>query len=68
MLARVESVVAEGNHCLVRFVGTGGHIRPELRWGLVLRSTPTDGGCEVAVTFDSPLEVLEQDDLAAITS
>ena len=61
MEARIEDVVAEGNHCLVRFLHTDGKITPELRWGLVLRSTPSGEGCVVAVKFDNPLETLALD-------
>ncbi len=66
MLATIDASVSDGSHCLVRFLDTHGCIKPELRWGLVIRSTEVDSGYEVAVSFDVPLEVLDIDGLRAI--
>lgn len=64
MLARVADMVTEGSNCLVRFVNTGAGVRPELRWGLVLRCDELESGkYELAVRFDSPLEHLDVDTL-----
>ena len=66
MLARVGDNVSEGSHCLVRFLNGGNAILPDLRWGLIIRANDLESGeCEVAVSFDSPLEVLDLDALAA---
>jgi hypothetical protein len=65
MLAEVADVVMDGSHCLVRFVNAGSAVRPELRWGLVLRCDELEPGrYEIAVRFDSPLEHLDIEALA----
>jgi len=64
MLAQVDDNVTEGSHCLVRFIDAQGCIKPELRWGLVIRSMEAESGCVVAVSFDVPLEVLDAEGLA----
>ena len=61
MLACVQDEVEEGSHCLVRFINAGDCVRPELRWGLVLRTVCEEGTCMVAVKFDVPLEYLDPD-------
>lgn len=66
MLARVADAVTEGSNCLVRFVNAGAGVRPELRWGLVVRCDELESGeYEVAVHFDSPLETLDVEALRA---
>jgi len=66
MLAEIADPIAKGSHCLVHFVNAGTGLRPELRWGLVLRCHELETGrFEVAVTFDSPLERLDTDSLVA---
>jgi len=65
MLARVQEDIEDGSHCLVRFVNAGDCVRPDLRWGLVIRTVREDGTCEVAVKFDVPLEFLDPDGPAA---
>lgn len=66
MLARVADELTQGSHCLVRFIDVSAGVRPEHRWGLVLRSRQLENGeCEVAVKFDSPLELLDVEALLA---
>ncbi len=66
MLARVADELSQGSHCLVRFIDVSVGVRPEHRWGLVLRSRQLENGeCEVAVKFDSPLELLDVEALLA---
>jgi hypothetical protein len=60
MLAQVGGRVTQGSHCLVRFVNAGAGVRPELRWGIVVRCDELESGkYEIAVRFDSPLEHLD---------
>ena len=60
MLAEVADVVTEGSNCLVRFVNADAGVRPELRWGLVVRCDQLESGkYQLAVRFDSPLEHLD---------
>jgi len=66
LCALIADPITEGSHCLVRFVNAGGGVRPELRWGLVMRCEEQDTGkFEVGVKFDSPLEHLDPDALVA---
>jgi len=66
MLAHIDDPIVEGSHCLVRFLNAGSGLRPDLRWGMVLRcAAAEDGRFEVAVHFNSPLEHLDADQLAA---
>jgi len=66
MLARVADELTKGSHCLVRFINASAGVRPEHRWGLILRSRQLESGeCEVAVNFDNPLEMLDIDALIA---
>jgi len=60
LLARVADVVPDGSNCLVRFVNAGDGVRPELRWGVVVRCSELESGkYEIAVHFDNPLEHLD---------
>jgi len=60
LLARVADVVPYGSNCLVRFVNAGDGVRPELRWGVVVRCSELESGkYEIAVHFDNPLEHLD---------
>jgi len=66
MLAEILDPIAKGSHCLVHVVNAGTGLRPELRWGLVLRCHELETGrFEVAVSFDSPLDRLDTDSLVA---
>ena len=65
MLACVAEKITGGSHCLVRFVDPHGCIKPELRWGLVMRCIEVESEYEVAVSFDVPLEVLDIEGLRA---
>lgn len=57
LLKRDLAVGADSN-CLVRFTDARGVVEPEFRWGNALRSIPVDGGYEVAIEFQTPLELL----------
>ena len=65
MLARIDADIGAGSHCLVRFLDTHGCVKPELRWGLVMRSTKVESGYQLAVSFDVLLEVLDVEGLRA---
>ena len=65
MLACVAEKITDGSHCLVRFVDPHGCIKPELRWGMVIRCIEVESEYEVAVSFDVPLEVLDVEGLRA---
>ncbi len=66
MLARVADELTLGSHCLVRFINVSASVRPEHRWGLILRSRQLETGeYEVAVNFDSPLELLDVEAILA---
>ncbi len=60
LLAHVTEMVADGSNCLVRFVTIGDSVRPQLRWGVVVRCSELDSGkYEIAMRFDSPLDHLD---------
>ena len=64
MLAHVTDELTVGSHCLIRFINAGVGVHPEHRWGLILRSRSLESGeWEVAINFDSPLEMLDVDAL-----
>jgi hypothetical protein len=59
MLIRVDQDVIPGARCDVRFTNARGQIEPENIWGRVRRSTAAGKGFELAVQFESPLELLQ---------
>ncbi len=58
MLIQIDQGVLRHGRYLVRFLGAGQNVRPEIIWGRVRRSRSADNGWEVGVEFDSPLELL----------
>lgn len=58
MRIQVDQDVIPGARCDVHFLDADGMIEPAKTWGRVRRSKPTPNGFELAVQFDSPLDVL----------
>ena len=57
LLAHVTDMIVDGSNCLVRFVTTDDSVRPQLRWGVVVRSGELESGkYEIAIRFDSPID------------
>ena len=59
MLAQIDQGILRQGRYLIRFLGAGQNVRPEIMWARVLRSRAADSGWEVGVEFDSPLEILK---------
>jgi hypothetical protein len=58
MLAQIDQGTLRHGRYLIRFLGAGKNVRPEIMWGQVRRSRAADDGWEVGIEFDSPLEIL----------
>ncbi len=58
MLAEIDQGILRHGRYLIRFLGAGPNLRPEIMWGRVRRSRAADSGWEVGIEFDSPLEIL----------
>jgi hypothetical protein len=58
MLAQIDQGTLRHGRYLIRFLGAGKNVRPEIMWGRVRRSRAADDGWEVGIEFDSPLEIL----------
>jgi len=58
MLAQIEQGILRHGRYLIRFLGAGQSLRPEIMWGRVRRSRAADSGWEVGIEFDTPLEIL----------
>jgi hypothetical protein len=59
MLAQIEQGTLRHGRYLIRFLGAGENVRPEIMWGRVRRSRAADGTWQVGIEFDSPLERLK---------
>lgn len=59
MLARLNYVVPPGSSCVIRFLASREQIAPEILRGTVRRAAATETGCEIAVEFETALEVLK---------
>jgi hypothetical protein len=59
MLAQIDQGTLRHGRYLIRFLGAGENVRPEIMWGRVRRSRAADGTWEVGIEFDSPLERLK---------
>jgi len=59
MRIHVDRDVIPGARCDVHFLDADGMIEPVKTWGRVRRSKPARDGFELAVQFDSPLDVLD---------
>ena len=59
MLARLDYVVPPGASCVVRFLTSEEQIAPEILRGTVRRTEPTETGCEIAVEFETALDILK---------
>lgn len=62
MLIGVDQDVIPGARCEVRFPAADGRIEPEHTTGKVRRSSPMSKGFQLAVQFDEPLSVLQDDE------
>lgn len=60
MLAQIEQGALRHGRYLIRFLGAGQNVRPEIVWGRVRRSRTAAAGWEVGIEFDSPLEILRR--------
>ena len=59
MLAHLDQTVVEGAECSVHFLEAKGKLSPDLTRGKVHRVRVCREGYEVAVKFETPLEVLK---------
>lgn len=58
MLIKVDQDVIPGARCDVHFPDANGQIEPDKTWGRVRRSRQTGKGFEIAVQFETPLDLL----------
>ena len=58
MLARIDQRVVEGADCSVHFLAAKEKLSPDVKQGKVHRVRVLRGGYEVAVEFETPLEIL----------
>lgn len=60
ILARMDqAIVPVDSLCLTHFFPTDGlYVRPNPQWGTTIRVEPVGEGCQLAIKFDDPLEIL----------
>lgn len=58
MLAQIDQGILRHGRYLIRFLGVGHHVQPDVMWGRVKRSRASDDGWEVGIEFESPLDQL----------
>lgn len=58
MLAQIDQGILRHGRYMIRFIGAGQNVRPDIMWGRVRRSRAADTGWEVGIEFDCPLDIL----------